>query len=134
MPKAIFVNLPCEDLRRSKTFFEALGFSFNPQFTNDEAACLVISDAIYAMLHTPASFRRFTRKPIADAHKTTEALLALQVESKEKVDGLMSKALVAGGLEPREPENHGFMYGRTFEDPDGHIWEVFWMDSKAMPQ
>ncbi|HXV26103.1 MAG TPA: VOC family protein [Alphaproteobacteria bacterium] len=134
MPKAIFVNLSCKDLTRSKTFFEALGFSFNPKFTNGEAACLVISDAIYAMLHTPTSFRRFTRKPIADAHETTEALLAIQVDSKDEVDGLMKKVLAAGGRESREPENHGFMYGRAFEDPDGHIWELFWMDSKAVPK
>jgi predicted lactoylglutathione lyase len=133
MPKAIFVNLACQDLRRSKAFFEALGFSFNPQFTNDDAACLVISDRIYAMLHTPASFRRFTSKDIADAHKTSEALLALQVESKETVDAFLEKALAAGGRQSREPQDHGFMYERAFEDLDGHIWEIFWMDVQAAP-
>ena len=132
MPKAIFVNLPCQDLRRSKAFFETLGFSFNPQFTNDEAACLVISDAIYAMLHTHASFRRFTSKDIADAHKTTETLLAIQVESKEAVNALLDKARAAGARAPREAQDHGFMYERAFEDPDGHIWEIFWMDAQIV--
>ena len=134
MPRAIYVNLSCKDLKRSKAFFEALGFSFNPQFTNDDAACLVISDTIYAMLHTPASFRRFTSKDIADAHKTTEALLALQVDSKEMVNEIFDKALAAGGRAPREAQDHGFMYERAFEDPDGHIWEIFWMNTQAAPQ
>ena len=134
MPRAIFVNLSCEDLKRSKAFFEALGFSFNPQFTNDDAACLVISDTIYAMLHTPASFRRFTSKEIADAHDTTEALFALQVDSKEVVNEIFDKALAAGGRAPREAQDHGFMYERAFEDPDGHIWEIFWMNTQAAPQ
>lgn len=134
MPKAIYVNLPVTNLKRSMAFFEALGFSFNPQFTNDDAACLVISDVIYAMLHTPASFRRFTKKDISDAHETTEVLLALQVHSKEWVNELMDKALKAGSREPHAPEDHGFMFGRAFEDPDGHIWEVFWMDAKAAQQ
>lgn len=133
MPKAIFVNLPCTDLKRSKKFFGALGWSFNPQFTNDDAACLVIADTIHAMLHTPASFLRFTKKAITDARTSTEVLLALQLEGKDQVDAIMAKALAAGGREPREPEDHGFMYGRSFEDPDGHIWEVFWMDPQAMP-
>jgi predicted lactoylglutathione lyase len=93
----------------------------------------VISDTIYAMLHTPASIRRFTKKEIANAARTTEVLLALQVESRERVDELMSKALLAGGKEQREAEDHGFMNGRSFEDPDGHIWEVFWMDPSQMP-
>ena len=131
MPKAIFVNLPCRDLKRSMAFFEALGFSFNPQFTNDDAACLVISDAIYAMLHTPKSFRRFTSKTIADAHKTTETLLALQVDGREEVNALVEKALGAGARVPREAQDHGFMFERSFEDPDGHIWEIFWMDRKS---
>ncbi len=134
MPQAIFVNLPVADLDRSKRFFEGLGFSFNEAFTNDEAAALVISDTIYAMLHTPESLRRFTKKDIADARATTEVLLALRVESRERVDALFDKALAAGGKEQRETEDHGFMYGRSFEDPDGHIWEVFWMDPAQLPQ
>lgn len=134
MATAIFVNLPVADLDRSMKFFQALGFSFNPHFTNDQAAALVISDAIYAMLHTPDSFRRFTPKQIADARTTTEVLLALQVESRQRADELVEKVLAAGGSEAREPEDHGFMFGRSFEDPDSHIWEVFWMDASQVPQ
>jgi predicted lactoylglutathione lyase len=134
MPKAIYVNLPVADLKRSMVFFEALGFSFNKQFTNDDAASLMISETIFAMLHTPDSFRRFTSKDLSDAHKTTEVLLTLQVENKEMVNELTDKALKAGGREPRAPEDHGFMFGRAFEDPDGHIWEIFWMDPKGVKQ
>ncbi|MCC6948712.1 MAG: glyoxalase/bleomycin resistance/extradiol dioxygenase family protein [Bradyrhizobiaceae bacterium] len=134
MPSAIYVNLPVADLKQSKAFFESLGFTFNPQFTNDDAAALVFSDTIFAMLHTPQSFRRFTKKEICDARKTTEVLLALQVESREQVNALMEKALKAGGRAPREAQDLDFMFERSFEDPDGHIWEVFWMDPKAMPQ
>lgn len=134
MPKAIYINLVASDLQRSKAFFEAIGFSFNPQFTNDQAAGLVISDTIFAMLHTPESIRRFTKKEIINAHDSTEVLLALQVESRAEVDELMSKVLSSGGHEQRDKEDHGFMYGRAFEDPDGHIWEVFWMDPSQMPQ
>lgn len=133
MARAIFVNLPVGDLPRSMQFFQALGYSFDPQFTNEQAAALVISDTIYAMLHTSDSFRRFTSKPIADARATTEVLLALQVESRERVGELVDHALQAGAREAREPEDHGFMYGRSFEDPDGHIWEVFWMDASQFP-
>ena len=133
MPKALFINLAVADLKRSMDFFEGLGFSFNEHFTNDQAAALVISDTINAMLHTHDSMRRFTKKEIADPTKTTEVLLALQVDSKEQVDNLMNKALAAGGSQARELEDHGFMYGRSFEDPDGHIWEVFWMDPANVP-
>lgn len=134
MPQAIYVNLPVADLRRAMDFFKGLGFAFNLQFTNEQAAALVISETIFVMLHTPASFRRFTQKAIADTAKTTEAILALQVESRERVNALMQRALKSGGREPREPEDHGFMYGRAFEDLDGHIWEVFWMDVGLLPQ
>lgn len=134
MTKSIYVNLPVTDLHRSIEFFNGLGFNFNEQFSNDQAAALVISDTIYAMLHTPESFRRFTKRDIADAKKTTEMLLALEVESREKVDSLTEKALRFGVREIREAEDHGFMYGRAFEDPDHHIWEVFWMDPTKMPQ
>jgi uncharacterized protein len=134
MIQAIYVNLPVSDLQRSMEFFKALGLTFNMQFTNEQAAALVIADTIYAMLHTPESFRRFTKKEIADAGKTTEVLLALQVESRERVNELMDKALNAGGREQRPAEEYGFMYGRAFEDPDHHIWEVFWMDPGQMPE
>lgn len=133
MPQAIYVNLPVSDLKRSRQFFEALGFSFHEKFSNDDAAGLVLSDTMFAMLHTPESFRRFTKKEIADATRTTEVLVALQVESRARVDALMEKALAAGAREQREPEDHGFMFGRAFEDPDGHIWEIFFMDVSQMP-
>ena len=134
MPKAIYINLTVTDLERSTNFFKALGFSLNPQFSNDQAAALVISDSIYAMLHTSESIKRFTKKQIANANKTTEVLLALQVDDREKVDELMDKVFSVGGKEQRAAEDHGFMYARSFEDPYGHIWEVFWMDSSQMPQ
>lgn len=134
MVQAIYVNIQVADLDRSKKFFEALGFSFNPQFTNEQAAALVISDSIYAMLHTLESFQRFTKKKPVDARSSTEVLLALQVPSKEEVDGMMKRALEHGGQQARDTEDHGFMYARSFEDPDGHIWEVFWMDPTQMPK
>jgi len=134
MPKAIYINLTVNDLKRSTNFFKSLGFSFNPQFTNEQAAALVISDSIYAMLHTSESIKRFTKKEIANAKITTEVLLALQVENREQVDEMMNKVFSAGEKEQREAEDHGFMYARSFEDPDGHIWEVFWMDPSQMPQ
>ena len=128
MISKIFVNLPVKDLEKSMTFFRAIGFSFNPQFTDKTAACMVISNEIYAMLLTHDKVKQFTGKQIADAHKTTEVLTALAVESKAKVNELVDKALKAGSHEPRPPQDYGFMFGRSFEDPDGHIWEVFWMD------
>ena len=133
MAKSIFVNLIVDNLSDSKRFFEKLGWSFNPQFTNDEAAAMVINESIYAMLHTPESIRRFTQKEIVDSKNFTEVLLALQLESREEVDDFMKRVEAAGGSEQREPEEHGFMYGRAFEDLDGHIWEVFWMDPSQMP-
>lgn len=128
-----FDNLAVADLRRSMDFFEAVGFSFNEQFTNDQASAMVISETINAMLHTHESIKRFTKKKIVDSHKATEVLLALRVDSKEQVDDLAKKALEAGGKQARDPADHGFMYERSFEDPDGHIWEVFWMDSSNFP-
>lgn len=132
MVKAIYVNLQVSDLARSKAFFEALGFAFNPQFTNEQAAALVISDTICAMLHTRESILRFTKKELVDARSSTEVLLALQVESREEVDALVTKALEHGGRQAREAADHGFMYERSFEDPDGHVWEAFWMDPAQM--
>jgi predicted lactoylglutathione lyase len=128
MPTKIFVNLPVKDLNRSRAFFEGLGFTFNPQFTDETAACMVISDDIYAMLLTPAKFKEFTRKEIADATRVTEVLTCLSAESKAEVDRLVGAALASGGTEAREPMDYGFMYGRSFQDPDGHIWEIIWMD------
>ncbi len=128
MISKILVNLPVQDLDKSMAFFKAIGFSFNPQFTDKTAACMVISDDIYAMLLTHEKVRQFTKKEIADAHKTTEVLTALAVESKAKVHALADKAIKAGAKEPRPLQDYGFMFARSFEDPDGHIWEVFWMD------
>jgi uncharacterized protein len=128
MISKIFVNLAVKDLDRSMAFFKEVGFSFNPQFTDETAACMVMSEDIYAMLLTEAKFAAFTKKPIADAHATTEVLTALAVGSKGKVHELVDRAIEAGAKEPREPVDYGFMFGRSFEDPDGHIWEVFWMD------
>lgn len=128
----IFVNLPVNDLDASKTFFTELGYSLNAQFSDDNAASVVISDTIVAMLLKKEFYATFTSKEIADATKTSEVLLCLSAESRAKVDELIAKALAAGGTEPREPQDHGFMYGRAFEDLDGHTWEVVWMDPAAI--
>ncbi|HET9379743.1 MAG TPA: VOC family protein [Streptomyces sp.] len=128
----IFVNLPVNDLDASKTFFTALGYPINAQFSDEKAASLVISDTIVVMLLKKEFYATFTSKEIADATKTSEVLLCLSAESREKVDELVAKALAAGGTEPREPQDQGFMYGRAFEDPDGHTWEVMWMDPAAI--
>ena len=128
MVSKIFVNLPVKDLDKSMTFFKAVGFSFNPQFTDNTAACMVMSNDIYAMLLTHDKVKEFTKKPIADAHKTLEVLTALAVESKAIVNDLADKAVKAGGKEAYAPKDYGFMFLRSFEDLDGHIWEVFWMD------
>ncbi|MFF6774500.1 VOC family protein [Streptomyces sp. NPDC012637] len=132
-PQMIFVNLPVKDLDTSKAFYERLGYSINPQFTDETAACVVISDTIFAMLLTEEKFRSFTApgKEISDATKNTEVLITLSAESREKVDELAEKALAAGGGPAKEPMDMGFMYGRSFADPDGHHWEVFWMDPAA---
>ena len=130
MGTKIFVNLPVKDLDKSKAFFSALGYTFNAQFTDATAACMVISDDIYSMLLTEAKFNEFMpkAKTIADARKTTEVMVALSADSKAAVDGLCDKAMKAGAGEVRLPQDYGFMYGRSFADLDGHIWEVIWMD------
>ncbi|MCH7343393.1 VOC family protein [Pelomonas sp. CA6] len=130
----IFVNLPVKDLPRSMRFFAELGYAFNPQFTNDAAACMVISEHIYAMLLTEPFFQGFTAKPIADATRSTEVLVCLSCQSREEVDALVAKARAAGAAVPRQPQDHGFMYGHGFEDLDGHIWELVYMDMAAAPE
>jgi uncharacterized protein len=131
MNKQIFVNLPVKDLNKSKAFFSALGYSFNPQFTNESGACMIISEnSIYAMLLTEDFFKSFIDKKIANAHEVTEVLTCLSCESREEVDGLVAKALAAGGKAPRPPQDHGFMYGHSFEDLDGHIWELAYMSGQ----
>jgi uncharacterized protein len=134
MPTKIFVNLPVKDLDKSMDFFKKLGFSFNPQFTDETAACMVISDDIYAMLLTHQKFKEFTKKEIADATKTTEVLIALSMDDRAKVDSFVDKALSSGATKAREPADHGFMFERSFNDLDGHIWEIFYMDMSAVPQ
>jgi predicted lactoylglutathione lyase len=132
MSTKIFVNLPVKDLARSIEFFTGLGFSFNQQFTNDKAGCLVIGDDIYAMFLIEPFFKSFTKKNIADTATATEAILALGVESRQRVDELVDTALASGGQPSNETADQGFMYGRSFQDPDGHLWEVFYMDPAAV--
>lgn len=132
MNKKIFVNLPVKDLNKSIGFFKKLGFTFNPKFTDETAACMIISDDIYAMLLTEAKFREFTPKQLSDASKTTEVITCLSEGSREKVSELVDKALKAGGTETRPAQDYGFMFGRSFNDLDGHIWEIMWMDESGM--
>ena len=135
MATQIFVNLPVKDLEKSKAFFGALGFSFNPQFTDDNGACMIIEDgASYAMLLSHTRFKEFTPKPIADSATTTGALIALSRDSRADVEEIVKKAVAAGGSTYAEPADHGFMYQHGFMDPDGHIWEVLWMDPAALQQ
>jgi predicted lactoylglutathione lyase len=134
MVKQIFANLAVKDLNKSVEFFKALGFSFNPQFTDDKAAALIIGENIFSMLITEKFFSQFTKKPVSDAKKSTESILALQVESRNEVDSIMAKALKAGGKEYRDKDESDWMYTRAVEDPDGHQWEFFWMDPSKAPQ
>ena len=132
MAKLIFINLPVADLPRSIAFYSALGATQNLQFSDDTAACMVLSDTIHVMLLTHGKYRQFTAKPIGDAHAASHALIALSEDSREAVDSAVAKAVEGGGVaDPGPVQDHGFMYGRSFEDPDGHHWEVFWMDTAA---
>ena len=132
MRKQIFVNLPVKDLKRTMDFFGRLGFKFNPQFTDQNAACMIIEeDSIYAMLLVENYFKTFTKKELVDARKSTEVLLAISLESRDKVDEMMKLALDAGGKEPRDKQDFGWMYNRAIEDLDGHSWEIFYMDMAA---
>jgi predicted lactoylglutathione lyase len=132
MAKMIFVNLPVADLPLATAFYEAIGAVKNEQFCDGTASCMVFSDTIHAMLLTHDKFRQFTSKKIADAKSTCEVLICVSADSREDVDGLVKKAMGAGGTpDPMPTQDYGFMYGRSFEDPDGHIWEVMWMDVEA---
>ncbi|RZI80791.1 MAG: glyoxalase/bleomycin resistance/extradiol dioxygenase family protein [Rubrivivax sp.] len=134
MNTQIFVNLPVKDLERSKAFFAKLGFGFNPQFTNEQGACMVIAEgSIHAMLLVESFFQTFTKKPVADATKGTEVLICLSCDSRAEVDEMVAKALAAGGRAPNAPQDHGFMYAHGFEDLDGHLWELAYMDMSAVP-
>jgi uncharacterized protein len=130
----LFVNLPVADLNKSMAFFKALGFTFNMQFTDATAACMVIGSDNYAMLLTHEKFKSFAKKPMADAHQQTGMMLALALDGKTDVDRMMTAALAAGAKEPSPAQDHGFMYLRTLEDLDGHIWEPFWMDAGFVQQ
>jgi uncharacterized protein len=134
-PRMIFVNLPVDDLERSKAFYEALGFRNEPKFTNEMGAAMVLSETIVVMLLTKPFYATFTRKPIADARSTSEVLLCISCDSPAEVDRITDAAQVAGGTADVGPkQDMGFMYGRSFEDPDGHIWEPMWMDSTFAEQ
>ncbi|MEQ1799504.1 MAG: VOC family protein [Lacibacter sp.] len=135
MPTKIFVNLPVKDLQKTISFFSHFGFSFNQQFTDDKAACLILNDnSIYAMLLTEPMFQTFTKKKIADATKTTEVLIAIDAESREKVEEMVRKAVEAGGSIYADPQDHGWMYQHGFADPDGHQWEILYMDETKLPK
>ncbi|MFB6671733.1 VOC family protein [Streptomyces sp. NPDC057684] len=128
----IFLNLAVNDLDASKKFFTELGYSINPQFSDETCASVVVSEHIVVMLLTKEKYAAFTKKTIVDSTKNTEVLLCLSAESREKVDELVDKAIAAGGAETGEKQDHGFMYGRAFDDPDGHTWEIMWMDPAAV--
>ena len=134
MPQMIFVNLPVTDLDKSKAFYEAVGAANNPAFTDDTAACMVFSDVIHTMLLTHDKWATFTSKAIPDAHTHAQVLLCVSADNRDAVDAQVEKATTAGGkADPTPTQDYGFMYGRSFEDPDGHIWEVMWMDPTAIP-
>ncbi len=134
MASKIFVNLPVKDLQKAVAFFTHLGYSFNPQFTDEHATCMIISEHIYAMLLVEARFQEFTKKEIANAHQTTEVIIALEAESREAVEAIIQKAIEAGGTLYAEPQDHGWMYVHSFADLDGHQWEFAYMDISQFPQ
>ena len=132
MPRMIFVNLPVSDLGKSRAFLEALGATNEPKFTDDTAACMQLSDSIFVMLLTHDKFSQFTPRPIADANAGSEVLLCLSADSRENVDTTVERAVSAGGTaDPGPKQDYGIMYGRSVSDPDGHIWEIMWMDQAA---
>ena len=130
--RKIFVNLAVKDLGRAVEFFTKLGFSFDPRFTDEQATCMIVSDEAFVMLLVDDRFKDFTKKELCDPRTHTEAILALSAESREQVDELVQKALAAGGAPANDPIDMDFMYGSSFEDPDGHLWEVIWMDPSAL--
>lgn len=136
MARMIFVNLPVADLARATAFYEATGFTKNPMFCDETTAnCMVLSESIFVMLLTHEKFRQFTPRPVADARAASEVLLCVNADTREGVDALVAQAVAGGGkADPGPKQDHGFMYGRSYEDPDGHIWEVMWMDMAAFQQ
>ena len=134
MKSQIFINLPVKDLERSLNFYTKMGFTNNPQFSDDSGKCMVFSDEIFVMLLTHEKFKAFITRPITDVSKTTSALFSISVESLDRVNEISDNALSGGGKEPVEAKDYGFMQQRTIEDPDGHIWEIFYMDMSKFPQ
>ena len=134
MATKIFVNLPVKDLKKSMEFFTKLDFTFNPQFTDETAACMIVGEDIFVMLLTQDKFKMFTPKAICDATTSTEVLVGLSSESRETVNDMVRKAVAAGGTTYNEPQDHGFMYGHGFQDLDGHIWELFYMEPSTVHQ
>jgi predicted lactoylglutathione lyase len=134
MAKQVFINLPVNDLQKSIAFYEAIGFTNNPQFTDETAACMIWSDTIYIMLLTHDKLKQFTSKTIVDAKNSVEVSISLSLENNDEVNAFAEKALEAGGREPSDPQDYGFMYQRGIEDPDGHHLEVFYMDMSKFPQ
>lgn len=131
-PRKLFVNIPVGDLQRSIDFFETLGFTFNTQFTDATATCMLVGEDAYFMLLTTERFKDYSKRPVGDAQKETNALFAISVDSRAEVDALVNKALAAGGSHAADPQDHGFMYAWSFYDLDGHHWEVLWMDPSAI--
>lgn len=131
-PRKLFVNIPVRDLQRSIEFFETLGFTFNTQFTDATATCMLVGEDAYFMLITTERFKEFSKRPVGDAQKETNALFAISVERRDEVDAFVNKALAAGGSRAADAQDHGFMYTWSFYDLDGHHWEVFWMDPSAI--
>ena len=133
MSRMIFVNLPVRDLKASTAFYTALGAALNPQFSGEKSSCMVFSDAIFVMLLTHEHYRQFTQRPIGDARRESQALIALSVESRDAVNATLEKSAAAGGrADPNPAQDHGFMFGRSVEDPDGNVWEIMWMDPAAL--
>lgn len=130
--RKVFVNLPVRDLKKSMRFFEGLGFTFNPQFTDDNAACMVFSEDGFAMLLAESYFRTFTRRELCDTTSRSEVLVALSCATRAEVDEIADKALAAGATPAMPPQDHGFMFGRSFYDLDGHHWEFLWMDQAQL--
>ncbi len=134
MATQIFVNLPVKDLNKSVDFFTKLGYTFNPQFTNEQATCMIVSDTIFVMLLVESFFKTFSGKEIADSSKVVESIVCLSADSREDVDGILSKAIEAGAKTPKDKIDYGWMYSCSFEDIDGHQWEYAWMDPAGPPQ
>jgi len=131
MARQIYVNLPVKDLKRSVEFFTELGFAFNPKFADDNATCMIVGDNIFVMLLVESFFKTFTSKQISDASNSTEVLVCLALEGRDKIDEMVGKALAAGGAAPNRAKDYGFMYQHGFQDPDGHLWELIYMEPKA---